>query len=192
MLGITFDTAEEATFFVEQYSDSRFDGLDEGEQAWVNEILVTVTGAGKIKATLNTERFLQDYDVDAVYHVGEASALGSGLEPGMVVGVTSVLEGDRVDLDSPAYPQMPLEPPSDLDDVGTLVSQDHVAENWKESYWSRIADMRDSTGYAIAYVAAQHGTSCHIIKGITNRADAEGTSVERRSVHEKIATVLRD
>jgi hypothetical protein len=87
---------------------------------------------------------------------------------------------------------MPLDLPFDLTTEGTLVSQDHVREDADEpGYWERIADMRDATGYAVAYVAAQHGTACHIAKGITGRAGAEtGSDTERHGAHEAVAAFL--
>jgi hypothetical protein len=94
-------------------------------------------------------------------------ALDEELAVGTVVGASFVLEGDRVELDAPTYPRMPLECPYETDAEGTLVSQDHTPDREDGlSYWARLADVRDSTGYAVAYVAAQHGIPCHIAKAV--------------------------
>ena len=60
---------------------------------------------------------------------------------------------------------MPLATPfSDLQ-AGTLVTQDHTPQDATEqSYWQRIAEMSDMTGYAVAYVAATYGVQCNIVK----------------------------
>ena len=192
MLGIIFATPEEAAPFVEQHAGGRPDELEEGQPMEVGEVLVVVTGPGKIKATLGTERFLRQYDLDTLVHAGGATALTDEVDLGTLVGATFVLEGDRVALDAPAYPRMPLDRPGDLSTEGTLVSQDHTSTDADEqSYWERLADVRDDTGYAVAYVAAQHGTSCHIVKGITDRVGAEVDPAQQKTVHAAVAAFLR-
>lgn len=194
MLGLVFATPEEAAPFVEQHAAGRLDDVEEGQPLKIDEILITVTGPGKIKAALGTERLLQQHDVDVLIHAGGATALTDDLEVGTPVGATFVLEGDRVALDAPSYPRMPLDLPADLSTEGTLVSQDHTdnEDSEEQSYWERIADMRDSTGYAVAYVAAQHGIPCHIVKGITDRIGTETDTDARRDAYEAVATFLRE
>ena len=193
MVGLIFATPEEAAPFVEQHANGRLDDVEEGQHLEVDEVLVAVTGPGKIKATLGTERFLQQHDLNTIVHAGGATALTDDLAVGSLVGATFVLEGDRVALDAPSYPRMPLDSLSDLSTEGTLVSQDHTDDEDPEerSYWERIADMRDSTGYAVAFVAAQHGVPCYIVKGI---ADCVGTDVdpsEQTTAYEAVATFLQ-
>ncbi len=192
MLGIVFATPEEALPFVKQQTGGRLDTVEEGQHMELGDVLVLVTGPGKIKATLGTERMLQQHDVDVLLHAGGATALGEGLEDGALVGATFVLEGDRVALDDPAYPRMPLDALSGLSLEGTLVSQDHTDDEELEerSYWERIADMRDGTGYAVAYVAAQHGIPCHIVKGITDRVGSDLTSSTQRETYDALAAFL--
>jgi len=196
MLGIVFATSEEAAPFVEQHAGGRLDEVEEGLHLEAGDVLVTVTGPGKIKATLRTERLLRQHDLDVLMHAGGATALTDELEGGTLVGATFVLEGDRVALDTLAYPRMPLDCPFDSLTEGTLVSQDHTDDEDSEEqrYWERIADVRDTTGYAVAYVAAQHGTSCHIVKGVTVRAGAEASSESTRQqeVYETVATFLHE
>lgn len=167
MLGLVFTTTDEAVSFVGSHTDSRPNRLDEATPLQLDDLLIAVTERGKINATLATERLLRDHDLDAVLHVGTCTTLDEDLSPATVVGASFVLEGDRVELDAPTYPRMPLECPFDVDTEGTLVSQDHVSDDSEgQSYWERIADVRDETGYAVAYVAAQHGTPCHVVKAV--------------------------
>jgi nucleoside phosphorylase len=194
MLGVIFSTPNEAAPFVERYAGDRLGELEEGSHLQTEAVVATVVGPGKIKATLGTERLLHEHNIDTLVHAGGAVALTDELEVGTVVGAAFVLEGDRVELEAPDYPRMPLDPPFDLDTEGTLVSQDHVrADDADElSYWERIADMRDATGYAVAYVAAQHGTSCHIAKGITGHAREDGDAAAgRREAHRAVAAFLQ-
>ena len=191
MLCILFSTSEEAAPFLEQHVGGRPEPLEEGRHLEIDGGIVAVTGPGKIKATLATERVFRENDVDLLIHAGGATSLTDDLGLGTLVAATFVLEGDRVALDTPAYPRMPLDPLSELSTEGTLVSQDHTDDEDSEerSYWERIADMRDDTGYAVAYVAAQHGTTCHIVKGITSRVGAEEDSAKEKAL-QSVATFL--
>jgi len=192
MLCILFSSSEEAAPFLEQHVDSRPESLEEGRHLEIDGGIVAVTGPGKIKATLATERVFRENDVDLLIHAGGATSLTDDLGLGTLVAATFVLEGDRVALDTPAYPRMPLDPLSDLSTEGTLVSQDHTdnGDSEERSYWERIADIRDDTGYAVAYVAAQHGTTCHIVKGITSRIGAEDDDSAQKEALQSVATFL--
>jgi len=168
MIGIVFSTQEEASPFLSRYQRGRFSGLSDGETLVDDQLLVTLTGVGKIKATLRTERLLQNHRLKRLLHVGTCTALLEDLKSGMLVAASQVFEGDRVELATPTYPRMPLDVPfPDLTRV-TLVTQDHTVQGQEErSYWQRIADISDMSGYAIAYVAATHGVPCHIVKIVT-------------------------
>jgi len=192
MLGVLFSTSEEAAPFINRHIGGRSEELEGGQHLETDDVLVAVAGPGKIKATLGTERFLQQYDVDRLVHAGGATALTDDLEIGALVGATFVLEGDRVNLDAPAYPRMPLDSPFDLSTEGTLVSQDHMDDEdpAERSYWERIADMRDDAGYPVAYVAAQYGTTCHIVKGITDRVGSEDEASTQSEALQAVATFL--
>lgn len=192
MLGVLFSTSEEAAPFIDRHVGGRAEELEEGQYLETDKVIVTVTGPGKIKATLATGQLLRQYDVDLLVQAGGATALTDDLDVGTLVGATFVLEGDRVALDAPTYPRMPLDPPFDLSQEGTLVSRDHTDDEDPDerSYWERIADMRDDTGYPVAYVAAQRGTSCHIVKGITGRVGTEDDATERADALRAVARFL--
>mgnify|MGYP000049373003 FL=1 len=179
MLAIVFTTPTEASILGDLAPDARFDDLEEGTPIQIGDVTVAVVGEGKIKATLATERLLRAQEVDALVHAGACTGLNDELSAGAVIGVSFVLEGDRVELEAPTYPRMPLECPFEVDAEGTLVSQDHAPDEDDEpGYWERLADVRDATGYPVAYVAAQHGTPCHIVKVVAPSAEADGA--ERR------------
>jgi len=195
MIGIVFTTTEEAHPFVDRYGEGRFSELGADRPMLDDDVLVSVSGTGKIRAALHAERLCRDYDLESLVHVGTASALSDELEPRTLVGVTFVLEGDRIELDAPSYPRMPLDCPFDTDAEGTLVTQDHVIdESGDKSYWQRIADVNDTTGYALAYVAAQHGVPCHMAKVVTGHVGAENPSfqADREYAQQAIADLLMD
>lgn len=168
MIGIVFATEEEAQPFLQQFERGRFDGLAEDETFHDDHFMVSIVGTGKIKATLRSERLLQRYQPSLLIHAGTCSALVDKLKVGSLVTASQVFEGDRIELAAPTYPRMPLGTPFKKLPKGTLVTQDHTVQGQSElSYWQRIADMTDMTGYAVAYVAATHGIPCTIIKAVT-------------------------
>ncbi len=180
MIGIVFASEEEAQPFLEHYERGRFDGLSEGETAHDNQVIVSLTGTGKIKATLRTERLLQRYKPDRLFHPGSCTALREEIKVGDIVAASQVFEGDRIELAAPTYPRMPLEVPFEKLSEVTLVTQDHMVKGQSEqTYWQRIADITDMTGYAVAYVTATHGIPCHIIKVVTGRLNAPDAHLRR-------------
>ena len=174
MTAIVFANLLDATPFLKYYERGRFEGIEEGDTVQDKLITVTITGAGKIKSTLRTERLLQAEAIDKIIHPGSGSSLSSDIAMGTILGISQVYEGDRVELSSPTYPRMPLEMPFKNLQTATLVTQDHTfaAEN-DQSYWQRIADLSDNTSYAVAYVAATRGIPCHILKVVTSTLDGD-------------------
>ena len=180
MTGIIFATEEEAVPFLDAYKRGRFDELREGETLFDDDIFVSLTGLGKIKATLRTERFFQEHQPERIIHAGTCTALNEDYSIGDLVAADQVFEGDRIELAAPTYPRMPLEVPFEDLPRGTLVTQDHVAtEQSEKSYWQRIADMSDMTGYAVAYVSATHGVPCHIVKAVTGLINDENQAFRK-------------
>ena len=180
MTGIIFATEEEAKPFLHAYRRGRFEGLTEGETQHDDDVLISLTGSGKIKATLRTERLLQHYRLQRILHAGTCTSLSEDFKVGSLVAASQVFEGDRIELAAPTYPRMPLETPfADLS-TATLVTQDHTIQPGSEhTYWQRIADVIDMTGYAIAYVSAMHGTPCQIVKVVSGRIGIDDNQLKR-------------
>lgn len=193
MTGIVFSSVEEAQPFLSTYERGRFDGLGEGESFHDDHFLVSILGIGKIKAALRTERLLRSYDVTSLVHAGTCTALGETLDIGDLVSVAQVFEGDRIELSAPTYPRMPLSVPFEELKQVTLVTQDHTVQGATElSYWQRIADISDMSGYAVAYVAATHGKLCQMVKIVTGHMGLEDTNLRKTlaSGHKSLAAFL--
>lgn len=193
MKAIIFATLEEAQPFLAAYGRGRFSGLTEGEVLRDESILITAVGVGKIKATLRTERLLRQAKPTSVIHAGTCTALVDDLPNGSLFGVSHVLEGDRIELAAPTYPRMPLTPPAGAARSGTLVTQDHTVIGAQElTYWQRIAQVSDMSGYAIAYVAATHGVPCSILKVVAGRFGQDDADLRRTmtQAHEALAGPL--
>jgi len=96
------------------------------------------------------------------------------------LNVTQVFEGDRIELSAPTYPRMPLSSPFESLREVTLVTQDHTVQGATElSYWQRIADISDMSGYAVAYVAATHGTLCQMVKIVTGHMGVDDPNLRK-------------
>ena len=168
MISIIFATEAESRPFLKSYYRGRFDGLAENEVVSDDQITIIITGSGKIKATLRTERMLSEMRFDRIIHVGSCQSLVEDLPVGSIVQAIHVLEGDRIELSAPTYPRMPLVKAFDKVKDARLITQDHTIQGQTElTYWQRIADVSDMTGYAIAYVAATHGIPCTIAKVVS-------------------------
>ncbi|NQV71663.1 5'-methylthioadenosine nucleosidase [bacterium] len=193
MIGIVFSTKEEAQPFLATYQRGRFDGLGEGESFHDDTLLVSILGIGKIKGALRTERLLKSYKLKALIHAGTCTALNDKLKIGSVVSVSQVFEGDRIELSAPTYPRMPLAVSLTKLEQVTLVTQDHTVQGATElSYWQRIADVSDMTGYAAAYVAATHGIECQILKVISGHMGIDDANFRKTlsSAHLAMAEFL--
>ncbi len=193
MIGILFATEDEARPFLQKFERGRFDGLTEGETAHDDTYLVSLTGIGKIKAALRTERLLQRHRPQTILHVGACASLSDAHQPGTIVGASQVFEGDRIELAAPTYPRMPLNVPFKGIPSGVLVTQDHTVQGRSElSYWQRIADLSDMAGYPIAYVAATHGIPCSILKVVTGIMQVEDANYRRtrKDAMQALATYL--
>src|SRR5690606_28763374 len=115
-----------------------------------------------------------------IIHVGTCTSLSEELKVGDVVAASQVFEGDRIELAAPTYPRMPLEVPFEDVPRATLVTQDHTIQGDSEhTYWQRIADMVDMTGYAVAYVSAMHGVPCNIVKVVSGQVGREDAQLKR-------------
>lgn len=193
MIGILFATQSEALPFLRQYHRGRFIDVQEGDYESDDTVLVGIIGIGKIKAALRTERILRSEKLSRVIHVGTGTALSEDAPVGSLAQAQHVLEGDRIELSEPSYPRMPLV--QHFEDVPSfrLITQDHAIREQEElTYWQRIADMVDMTGYAVAYVAATYGVPCSILKIITgtiNTPDGELRKT-RDAAYEKLGDFL--
>ena len=178
MLAVVFATEAEARPFLKLYQRGRFEGLTENEVASDDQITVTITGSGKIKATLRTERLLTVNRYAHLLHVGSCQSLVDDIPIGTMCQAIHVLEGDRVELAAPTYPRMPLGKPFKKIKDARLITQDHSIQGQTElTYWQRIADITDMTGYGVAYVSATHGTPCSIVKVVAGVIDSEDVNL---------------
>jgi nucleoside phosphorylase len=170
MVGFVFTSHDEAAPFLAQYGRGRLDGISEGEAAFDDDVLVTIVGIGKIKATLRTERLLREHDLSALIHLGCCRTLQDEPSVGQIIAAEQVFEGDRVELSTPSYPRMPIDTRFTKLPAFRIVTQDHTVSGATElTYWQRLAHVSDTTSYPLAYVAATHGVPCDIVKVVLEK-----------------------
>ena len=65
-------------------------------------------------------------------------------------------------------------------------------ETKERTYWQRIAQMSDMSGYAVAYVSATYGVPCFIIKAIAGYLFGQDENFQRslERAHESIGDFL--
>jgi hypothetical protein len=193
MVGIVFSTEAEATPFLARYAGGRLEGVTEGEFAFDSDLLVSILGIGKIKATLRVERLLQEHRLSRIVHVGACWSFGD--EPGVdeIIAIEQAFEGDRIELSAPSYPRMPIDTEFRQLKSYRIVTQDHTPGGAEEvGYWQRLAHVTDYTAYPLAYVAATHGVRCDIVKIVLGRAGAVVTPGGERvsKAHEALAAFV--
>ncbi len=197
MIALVFSSQDEAAPFLQNYERGRFEDLAPGDALYDSRVLVSITGSGLIKTTLNTERLLRHFSgtlpLARVVHAGTCTALTPDLETGAVVGVAQVLEGDRIEMAAPRYPRMPLDTPFGALPTITLVTQNHLPdEDSNRAYWSRLAQASDTAGYAVAFVTATYGLPCHLLKAVAGHFDKSEADVRqaRARAYQALATTL--
>jgi len=176
MIGIVFASEAEAAAFVARYGRGRFDGIAEGESQFDDDILVSIVGVGKIKATLRAERLLQEYRLTRIIHMGACLTLADEPAIGEIIAAEQVFEGDRVELAAPSYPRMPIDTAFDKLKAYRIVTQDRLVDGADEvGYWQRLAHVTDTTAYPLAYVSATHGVPLDIAKVVSGKAGEKRT-----------------
>ncbi|MCE5280141.1 MAG: UbiA-like polyprenyltransferase [Planctomycetaceae bacterium] len=163
----------------EPYDTYRFDAAP-GRRAGV----LLVSGMGPAAAAAATEHLLRRWSPAAVVNVGVCGALSAGLRRGDAVAVCAALDGDAATgepLLCPAGPWQAL-PPARLVSVAKALFGDA-----RRGAFAARADIVDMEGAAIARACLRRGVTVHLVKGVTDQADAAG----RRDIQDNIAHVSR-
>lgn len=63
-------------------------------ELWSKEVVVVVSGVGKVNAAICTQILVDFFDVDKIINVGVAGGVGKKVEPGDVVIGTSLIQHD--------------------------------------------------------------------------------------------------
>ncbi len=140
---------------------------EEGEHLHGLGLPVLVTGAGKLRAAAATARILAHQRPSEVINLGTAAALKDGFEGIHVIG-----RAVQHDFDGEAIFELTGEhfgPPLELGDGPGLATGDRfVADSQLREQLSRLADLADMEGYAVAAVAQAVGVPVRLVKQVSD------------------------
>jgi len=186
MIGIIWATKDDAATFLQRWNNGVFKSLTEGSMQEDDDVAVTISGVGKIKAALSTERLIIAYKPRIIINIGSCGLLNSTYNIFDIVNIKEVIEGDHFWSGTKVFPTILLNPIGDFIPKARLVTQDHPIESKDErDRWSKLADLCDMEGYAVAKTCMDHSISCHLVKGVTDEAgigDVEGTKQFEKNI----------
>jgi len=138
--------------------------------------LVVISGMGKAKAARATEFLLDAHKPSAVLNVGLCGALSRDLPRGAQLRIASAVDGDSILAGRPAQAE-PCSPAVScgLPRVGNLASVDEpVFDDRRRAALAEYADVVDMEGWAIAHVCRGRHVPVHLLKAVSDFADAGG------------------
>jgi len=159
-------------------------------------LLVTVSGMGKVAAALACQTQIREYKVEEIVNAGACGSLqsGPGYAAGAVFCIATAVEGDHE-----IFGEAPLPIISDgkIDwdqRAARLITCDRpVFDDAQRQALSATADLVDMEGAAIARTAAMYKTPWTMIKGVTDTAGASDRATLNKylaKVSEKIGKLL--
>ncbi len=198
MIGVIFATMAEAGPFLTLSQAIQIDDkpLRVFQVPTRPDLLVTVSGMGKVAAALACQAQIRELKVNEIVNAGVCGALqsGPGYDPGAVFCIATAVEGDHE-----VFGEAPLPIISDgkIDwdqPAARLVTCDRpVFDADQRLALSASADLVDMEGAAIARAAALYQTPWTMIKGITDTAgptDRATLNANLATVSEKIGHLL--
>jgi nucleoside phosphorylase len=198
MIGLIFATMAEAVPFLSQskavqIDDKPFRLFKVPTQP---NLLVSVSGMGKVAAALACQSLIREFMVDEVVNAGVCGALHDdpGNTPGALFCIATAVEGDHEVFGEAPQPII-SDGQIDWDHrVARLVTCDRpVFDDDERKALSATADLVDMEGAAIARVSAMYHVPWTMIKGITDAAgpqDRAALNVNLGKVSEQIGDVL--
>ena len=201
MIGILFATSFEAKPFLirtkaRQISERPFPVYSSNLPTDKTGCVTVISGIGKVVAALATQALICEHKVDVVVNAGICGALAEDFEPGTVFRVIRTWEGDRGELGATTSPLIcSYDLWLDLKGARLITNDTPVFDSKKKRLLAQSGDLVDMEGAAVVKTAMMYGTTCHLLKGVTDSADAEGQKTLRKNckkVSERLAYVLID
>jgi adenosylhomocysteine nucleosidase len=198
MIGVIFATMAEAGPFLSlsqaiQIDDRPFRVFQVPTRL---KLLVTVSGMGKVAASLACQAQIREFKADEIVNAGACGALqsGPGYTSGAIFCIATAVEGDHEVIGQPPQPII-SDGKIDWDQrAARLITCDRpVFDDAQRQALSATADLVDMEGAAIARTAAMYQTPWTMIKGITDAAgpsDRATLNTNLVKVSEKIGTLL--
>jgi len=188
MTGLLVATQTEAAALIERlaatkvtdepmatYAFAPAGGRDGGE--------IVISGMGPAAAAAAAEYLVEWRQADVVVNVGVCGAVGDDFEPGDLVQITGVVDGDRV-LAGESVAAVPCAPGpwAYLEARRLATVETPVFQPDRREALAPHADVVDMEGLAVARACADCGVTLHMLKGVTDLADGGGKDDIQRNI----------
>ncbi len=144
--------------------------------------LIVVSGMGCAAARQATAYALDQPGVCRIVNTGICGSL-RGHDPGALFGVTEVMDGQPDQTDGPASGiRVPAGPWADLARARLVTVLEPVFDVARRQRLAARADLVDMEGFAIARACRERRVPCHLVKGVSDGADAAGKEALHRNL----------
>jgi nucleoside phosphorylase len=166
--GIVFATGREAAPFIELAGAGKISA--EPFASWMFSLdagrgVALVCGMGPDPAGKAAEFLITEHGAEAMINAGACAAAVDGIPVGKLFRVTESLEyeGKRFPCDAGRWEELP--------GARLATVAEPVHDTALRGAISRLAELIDMEGAAVARICAGHGVPVHLLKGVTDRAD---------------------
>ena len=144
---------------------------------------LVIGGMGPDAAGDAAEYLIDRRAADVVVNVGICGALGARTDPGQIVRITDILDGDGILAGRAVVPWPCADGPwGQLAPRRLATVAEAVFDGPRHDVLAAQADVVDMEAVAIARACAERGVTLHVIKGVSDLADGEGKSDIQRSI----------
>ena len=144
---------------------------------------IVLSGMGPAAAAAAAEYLIDRRGAQVVINVGVCGALAEDIERGDLVRITRVIDGDKAVAGEPGTPLVCAPGPwRDLMPRRLATVETPLFEPERRRALAPRADVVDMEGLAVARACAQCGATLHMLKGVTDFADADGRDDIKRNI----------
>ncbi len=144
---------------------------------------IVISGMGPEAAAAAAEYLVDRRGAQVVINVGVCGALDEDIERGDLVRITGIVDGDRAAAGEPGHPLVCGSGPwRDLMPRRLATVATPLFEPDRRQAVASHADVVDMEGLAVARACAECGATLHMLKGVTDFADADGRDDIKRNI----------
>jgi len=189
MIGLILATRREAgplleKLAAERIADRPFEVYRFAPEAGRDGGVIVLSGIGKQRAAAATAHLISARGASRVINVGVCGALSASLEPGAMVRIAAVLDGDAegepLPCEHSAWGKLTAARLASVDEA--------VFGGARRAELARRADVVDMEGWGVAEACRRLGAAFCAVKGVTDQADGGG----RERLLENIDAVSAD
>jgi nucleoside phosphorylase len=130
--------------------------------------VLIISGIGKVNAAVATAMLAVKYDIRQIFNLGAAGALASGRNVGDILHISGVYEHDRPSLLGKSLNEIPCDILEGHDRAKLATGDVPVTDPGGRSRLSRLADLVDMEGAAVARTCRMLGAEYFLFKIVTD------------------------